>query len=128
MTCSKGTYIRTLCHDIGQTLGCGGCMSSLRRTRAGIYSLSDAHSLIDVQAAAEQGAAETLLLSIDSLFADHPVLRVGEREEARIRNGNSIPAAVPDGVYRVYGPRGDFLALDKVEGREMKTIKSFFEV
>ena len=126
--CGKGVYIRTLCHDIGQTLGCGGCMSSLRRTRAGIYSLSDAHSLIDVQAAAEQGAAETLLLSIDSLFADHPVLRVGEREEARIRNGNSIPAAVPDGVYRVYGPRGDFLALDKVEGREMKTIKSFFEV
>ena len=128
VTCSKGTYIRTLCHDIGQVLGCGGCMSSLRRSRAGIFSLADAHSLEEVQQAADRGTAEKLLLPTDALFSEHPILRVSEREEARIRNGNSISSDEPDGMYRVYGPQGDFLALAKVEGRELKTIKSFFEV
>ena len=68
--CSKGTYIRTLCHDLGQALGCGGTMSSLRRTMAAGFTLKDAATLEDVQA---QG--ESLLLPTDSLFADSPILR-----------------------------------------------------
>ena len=72
ITCSKGTYVRTLCHDVGTVLGCGGCMSALRRLRAGDFRLEDAHTLASVIEAAEQGRAEELLLPVDSLFAACP--------------------------------------------------------
>ncbi len=127
--CSKGTYVRTLCHDIGQGLGCGGCMSALRRVRAGAFSVEDAHTVAQVIAAAEEGRAEELLLPLDTLFASFPVLKVGAEEERRIRCGN--PCAVPgtaDGDYRVYGADGAFLALSRAAAGEMTTIKSFFEV
>ena len=126
--CSKGTYIRTLCHDIGQKLGCGGCMSSLRRLQAGEYHLDDAYTLSQVQAAADRGEAESLLRPVDSLFCAYPVLTVGEKGEQRLRCGGSAAAPVPDGSYRVYGPGGGFLALGEVSNGECRSIKSFFEV
>ena len=113
--CSKGTYVRTLCHDIGESLGCGGCMSALRRVRAG--------------AAAAEGRAEELLLPLDGLFAAHPALTVGAEAERRIRCGNEAALPdTPDGVWRVYGESGNFLALCRTEAGALKTIKSFFEV
>ena len=128
--CSKGTYIRTLCHDIGQALGCGGCMSSLRRLEAGDFSLADAYTLDQVQRAADEGRAEELLLPVDSLFSDYPsFLLRSPRDERRIRSGNVLPAAsLPPGQYRVYSNQGAFLALCRAENGELKTIKSFFEV
>lgn len=128
VNCSKGTYVRTLCHDVGQALGCGGCMSSLRRTRAGSFSLADAYTLEEVQSAADQRRAETLFLPIDTLFSAYPAICIGEKEETRIRNGNPVSGSGEDGVYRLYGSEGDFLALARQENRELKTIKSFFEV
>ena len=65
--CSKGTYVRTLCHDMGQALGCGGCMSSLRRTMAAGFTLADSHTIEEVQ---ELG--EALLAPADSLFRQYP--------------------------------------------------------
>ena len=127
--CSKGTYVRTLCHDIGESLGCGGCMSALRRVRAGAFSVQEAHTLPVVIAAAAEGRAEELLLPLDGLFAAHPALSVGAEAERRIRCGNDAALPdTPDGVWRVYGESGNFLALGRTEAGALKTIKSFFEV
>ncbi len=127
--CSKGTYVRTLCHDIGESLGCGGCMSALRRVRAGAFSVQEAHTLPAVIAAAAEGRAEELLLPLDGLFAAHPALSVGAEAERRIRCGNDAALPdTPDGVWRVYGESGNFLALCRTEAGALKTIKSFFEV
>ena len=128
VTCSKGTYIRTLCHDIGQSLGCGGCMSALRRVRAGEFSIENACTLDQVREEADRGEAEKLLLPVDSLFRQDPALSLNARDEKRIRSGGVFPVAVQDGQYRAYGSDGAFLALVRVTGGELKSIKSFFEV
>jgi len=121
--CSKGTYIRTLCHDIGQALGCGGCMSCLRRTMAAGYTLADAVTLEDVQ---ERG--EALLRPLDSLFARYPVLTVRSAgQEKRVRSGNPITLpGTADGTYRVYGRDGDFLCLSQARNGELASLKNFF--
>ena len=121
--CSKGTYIRTLCHDIGQLLGCGGTLYSLRRTMAAGYTLSDAVTIDDVQA---QG--EALLKPADSLFAEYPAYTISTvGRENRVRNGNPITDNnLPNGTYRVYGQNGDFLCLSRAENGNLTSIKNFF--
>lgn len=126
--CSKGTYVRTLCHDIGAYLGCGGCLSSLRRTQAGRFSIDQAVTLEQVQAAKEAGTHERLLRSVDSLFAELPALKLRGQAERRLRNGGEFPVRAGDGRYRVYGGDGEFLLLGQVTGGTLKTVKSFFEV
>ena len=124
--CSKGTYVRTLCHDVGAALGCGGCMAALRRTRAGRYGLDQAHTLEEILAAPDP---EALLLPVDSLFSDRPALTVNETAERRLRNGAAVGTLnAVDGEYRVYSHHGDFLALCAVTQGELRTVKSFFEV
>lgn len=124
--CSKGTYVRTLCHDIGQALGCGGCMYSLRRTEAAGFSLDQAVTL-DALLSAED--PQSLLLPVDAYFAGRPILILKAGPEKKVRNGAavSVPQAA-DGQYRVYGESGAFLALGQVSGGLLTTIKSFFEV
>ena len=121
--CSKGTYIRTLCHDIGQLLGCGGTLYSLRRTMAAGYRLDRAVTLEDVQ---EQG--ESLLLPTDSLFAQYPTYTLPSAgKETRVRNGGAVTDhSLADGTYRVYGRNGDFLCLSRAEGGTLTSIKNFF--
>ena len=126
--CSKGTYIRTLCHDIGQALGCGGCMSALRRTEAGGFSVEDALTISEIQALADAGELEKRLLPVDRLFAGNQMCRVSSDEERKLRCGSDFPTALPDGDYRVYGASGDFLMLGRAEDGRMRTVKSFFEV
>lgn len=128
ITCSKGTYIRTLCSDIGQALGCGGCMSALRRVSVGGFSVENAHTLEEIQQKADAGEAESLVIALDTLFSDHPRLTADEKQEKRIRCGNDAPCAAPDGKYRVYSAGGEFLMLGRVENRRLYTVKSFFEV
>lgn len=121
--CSKGTYIRTLCHDIGQALGCGGTLYSLRRTMAAGFTLDQAVTLEDVQA---QG--EALLLPTDSLFAQYPIfLLKSAGKEKRVRSGNPITdPSIPDGTYRVYGQNREFLCLSQAKGGTLTSIKNFF--
>ena len=126
--CSKGTYVRTLCHDIGQVLGCGGCMSSLRRTMAAGFDLSRAVTLETVIAAAEAGTAEALLLPVDQYFARYPALAVSGEAERLCRNGNAFRCKGEPGLYRVYGADGGFLMLGELRQGQMHTKKSFFEV
>ena len=127
--CSKGTYVRTLCHDIGEKLGCGGCLSSLRRTEAGRFSLEDAVTLEDILKAQAEGRQQELLRSVDSLFDRLPSLTLRGEAERRMRNGGTILLKnQPDGEYRVYGQSGEFLLLGRVEAEMLTTVKSFFEV
>ena len=128
VSCSKGTYVRTLCHDLGQTLGCGGCMSSLRRVQAGQFSVDQAVTLEQVQHMADEGRAEELLLPVDSLFDQYPACVVDAAQEKKIRCGNQVESGLAVGMYRVYNQGGDFLMLGRAEDGKMKTVKSFFEV
>ena len=126
--CSKGTYIRTLCSDIGDKLGCGGCMSSLRRVKAGVFSITQAHTMEQIQAAADLGGLDGIIIPVDTLFTDKPKLTVNEFEEKKLRNGNTIKTKSADGTYRVYSESGEFLLLAEVKDNLLRTIKSFFEV
>ena len=122
--CSKGTYVRTLCHDIGQALGCGGCMFSLRRTMAAGFTLDESVTLERMQ---EGG--EALLRPTDSLFRDRPDYRLKtEKQEERCRNGNPffIQENLPEGEYRIYGREGEFLCLSRLQGDTMTSLKNFF--
>lgn len=128
VVCSKGTYIRTLCNDIGDTLGCGGCMSSLRRVKAGAFSIEKAHTIDEIQAAADNGGLDEIIIPVDRLFSAYPELTVRDTAEKKLRNGNVIKLAAPNGTYRAYTETGGFLLLGEVADNKLKTIKSFFEV
>ena len=123
--CSKGTYIRTLCKDIGAALGCGGCMEKLRRVSAGSYTLEQAVSL---QALIETDDPGKYLMPVDSMFGAYEQVKLTPKQTLRCRNGNSFSIELPDGTYRAYSPEGEFLMLAKVEAGVMHTVKSFFQV
>ena len=125
--CSKGTYVRTLCHDIGAALGCGGCMSSLRRTMASGFTLAQAHPLQEVLACPDPAA---LLLPVDGCFAQLPRLDLPPKGTRAVRNGQSVPRpGLAAGEYRLYdGETGEFLALARAEQGRLVTVKSFFSV
>ena len=123
--CSKGTYIRTLCKDIGENLGCGGCMASLRRVAAGAYTIDEAVVLAELVDAEDK---ESYLRPVDTMFAEYPSITLTPNQEKRCRNGGSFSLPIADGTYRAYGQNGDFLMLAKAENGTMSTIKSFFEI
>ena len=123
--CSKGTYIRTLCDDIGAALGTLGCMESLRRTQAGDYSIAES---VPLEALLEADSPEIYLRGMDSMFVRYPAVTLTPNQEKRCRNGNSFTRPMANGIYRAYGANGEFLMLAKVEDDVMSTIKSFFEV
>jgi len=123
--CSKGTYIRTLCKDIGEALGCGGCMEALRRVTAGAYRAEEA---VPLSVLVEAENPEAYLRPVDSMFTQYPAVTLTEKQETRCRNGNSFTLKMPDGTYRAYSAGGEFLMLAKIKAGVMSTIKSFFEV
>ena len=123
--CSKGTYIRTLCKDIGEALGCGGCMAALRRVSAGEYTIEES---VPLQRLLETETPEAFLRPVDSMFRNFPAVELTEKQEARCRNGNSFTLNIADGTYRAYSRSGEFLALSKAENGTFSTIKSFFDV
>lgn len=123
--CSKGTYIRTLCKDIGETLGCGGAMAQLRRIQAGEYTAEEAVPLETLLMAEKP---EQYLRPVDSMFRQYPAVTLTVNQEKRCRNGNAFSLKLPDGTYRAYSGQGEFLMLAKAEENVMSTIKSFFDV
>ena len=130
VTCSKGTYIRTLLEDIAAAMGQKGTMSALRRTTAGVYTEADAHTLEEILAAKEQGTAalEALMLPVESVFTPLPLLMVEPWVEQHLYNGcptSRYPAA--DGRYRVRSAGGQFLGLAKITGGVLKVEKLFVE-
>ncbi len=141
VVCSKGTYVRTLIHDIGQALGCGAMMTALRRTQAAPFSIEDAVTLDEVAHAVDEGRFMTMLRPIDEAFSQYPELMVDEAGERSIRHSGRSPLervtagrppesgqSVSKTYFRVYGPSG-FLMLGSVpEEGEMILGKTFFEV
>ena len=123
--CSKGTYIRTLCKDIGEALGCGGCMAALRRVSAGSYTAQEAIPLERLVASEDPGQ---YLRGVDTMFSQHPAVTLTDKQALRCRNGNAFSIQLPEGTYRAYDESGEFLMLAKVEDGIMSTIKSFFAV
>ena len=123
--CSKGTYIRTLCKDIGEALGCGGCMAALRRVQAGEYTIDEA---VPLQTLLDSADPAQYLRPVESMFRNYPKLTLSVKQEKCCRNGASFSTVIEPGTYRAYSGKGEFLALMKSEGGVMSTIKSFFEV
>ena len=123
--CSKGTYIRTLCKDIGEALGCGGCMAALRRVTAGEYTIEES---VPLQVLLDTENPEQYLRGVDTMFRNYPEVKLTVNQEKRCRNGNAFSVNLQEGTYRAYSQNGEFLMLAKVEDGVMSTIKSFFEV
>ena len=121
ITCGKGTYVRTILHDMGQALGCGACMTALTRTAACGFTLGQAHSFAEVQAAADENRLPELLIPTDSLFAAYPALHLTAKQTVRYANGVKLSL---NGLYgltgigercRVYGADGQFLGLGQTD-------------
>ncbi len=137
VACSKGTYIRTLCADIGERLGCGGAMKSLVRTRVGAFALADAVTLSELEERKARGELESVLIPVDQMFSDCPVLHVKEAARGLLENGNAIPPAAtaeettyaPGRRVRFYRPDESFAGVYayREEKGEYLPVKMFLE-
>ena len=133
INCSKGTYIRTLCNDIGETLGCGGCMERLLRTRVGRFTLEEAHTLSEVEKYALSSNIDKIMLPVDSVLSDLFAFTCKEEAYMKLLNGNKLTDEELIGdeegkkteKIRVYTHDGRFAAIYKREGNRFKVDKYF---
>ncbi len=124
VVCSKGTYVRTLCHDLGRALGCGGAMAVLRRTRVGRFTLEGAVTLETVAQAPDPAA---LLTGVENCF-DQSAVTIRGKALTLALHGNPFPLEAPAGEYKVFDPDGAFLLLGRSDGTVCRIVKSFYEV
>lgn len=134
ITCGKGTYVRTILHDMGAALGCGACMISLTRTMACGYPLADALTFSDVKQIMVQGRLTEALKPTQSLFADLPRLTLSERQAQLYRNGVKLSLDHLRGIsgadrYTVYDAAGAFIGLAQADREEqlLRVFKNFEE-
>ena len=135
VVCSKGTYIRTLCHDIGVNLGCGGAMESLTRSRVGIFGIEDALTLTELQRLRDEDKITNVIVPPDAIFAKDRAAVVNEQGQRMVQNGNRLGAAqlaeamcFTDGEQvRVYDDDGKFYGIYVYYKEEnlLKPIKMF---
>ncbi|MCR4648447.1 MAG: tRNA pseudouridine(55) synthase TruB [Lachnospiraceae bacterium] len=137
--CSKGTYIRSLCRDIGEKLGCGGCMEHLKRNAVSFFDVSGALKLSEIEALSKEGKIDDFIIRTEEVFKDLPSIKV-EKESARIiNNGNpllssNIESILPEeadkknGLYRVYNTGGEFCAVYEYDSKKdyYKPYRMFF--
>ncbi len=134
--CSKGTYIRTLCHDIGERLGCGGCMESLIRTESGPFCIADSLTLSDIERLKKEDRLKSRVLPVDGMFGELRAATLKESWERPAYNGNPLPfkafqeeAAFQDlERARVYDSRKDFIGIYEFrqEKKGFVTVKMFY--
>lgn len=122
VTCSKGTYIRTLCHDIGAKLGCGGCMESLLRTQVERFLLKDSMKLSAIEAAVKEGTFDTHLVTIEEMFSHYEEVVVPKEMDKLLHNGNKVPAItyqnLPDKTrVRMYDSNRHFIGIYEYQKR-----------
>ncbi len=137
VSCSKGTYIRTLCHDIGEKLGCGGCMEELTRTKVSMFSIEDSLTLSQIAEKKESGMLADILLPIDAMFPSYRQIKVKEQFASLLYNGNPFylnqalhaENAVDGEQVRVYDHQDRFIGIYRYEKkmRMFKIVKMFFE-
>lgn len=113
VTCSKGTYIRTLCHDIGEKLGCGAAMETLLRTKVGRFTLDDAITLAQTEEAVKNGKIESKVLGIEEILAEYPRVCCTKEGDRLLANGNPlvqtlVDAEEKDGWTRMCNSEGNF--------------------
>lgn len=134
--CSKGTYIRTLCHDIGQKLGSGGCMEKLLRTKVGIFELKDTLKLSEINELAKAGVVEEKIISVDELFEDYAKVWTKQAFDVAVHNGNRIEKRMLEEELpanterlRVYDSEGTFIGVYEysMERKDFKPMKMFYE-
>lgn len=134
--CSKGTYIRTLCHDIGQKLGCGGCMKQLLRTKVGIFELEDTLKLSEIDQLAGEGSVEEKIIAVDELFEEYMKVWTSREFDVVVHNGNRIEEkmlvqTIPENTerLRVYDSEGIFIGIYEysAERKDFKPVKMFYE-
>lgn len=125
--CSKGTYIRTLCHDIGAALGCGGCMSALERTASGKFRIEDSYTLEEVESMYADGNTD-FLIPVDKVLEEYDSVVLAEPNAKRLVHGiHPIVYGLREGSrYRVYDEYGAFLSLARVTDGELVGEKNFF--
>ncbi len=141
VTCSKGTYIRTLCADVGEKLGCGGCMESLLRTRSGMFSIEKSLKLWEIEKRKAEGILDKEILPIDQVFLQYPAVYVTDSQEKTARNGGDLSVSAVRGVskipwqagkgenyVRLYDEVGHFIALYdfKKPEKRFSIVKMFF--
>lgn len=137
VTCSKGTYIRTLCHDIGNVLGCGACMEQLVRTRVGDFSIEDSLTLKELEEMVQKGRIQEALLPTDTVFLQYPMASVKENSQKLLENGNRLPVsclrewdrAWEQTPLRLYDSFGRFAGVYRFQEKEndLKPVKIFLE-
>lgn len=134
VTCSKGTYIRTLCHDIGQKLGCGGCMEQLTRTRVERFRIQESLTLEEIRQRKEKGVLEQDVLPIEEMFSEYPRICASPSLDKALHNGNSFACPdqmipIKDTWVRVYDSQGMFIGIYQYqeERRQYKLVKMFKE-
>jgi len=133
--CSRGTYIRTLCHDIGNDLLCGGCMESLIRTRVGKFNLENSHRLSELEEAVLSGKAGSLPVSMEECLLDYPAVHANPEADRFLHNGNPVEkellrdyAENPGVMVRMYDSTGILIGLyQETEGGICKIVKMFYE-
>ncbi len=128
--CSAGTYIRTLCDDIGRALGCGAIMTALRRSAAAGYTEADCHTIDEWRAFAEAGTLEQYIRPVDSAFAASPAVRVSAAQATRFQNGGALSLERLGGqtvgeLTRVYAPNNTFLGLGTPQENELRVVRIF---
>lgn len=116
VTCSKGTYIRTLCNDIGEKLGCGGCMEELLRSKVGSYSLNESHSLAEVEAAVADGTIQDMIYPVEQVLSGYPALFADSYGDRLLQNGNPLSDNLvspqhKEGWVRMYASDGSFTGI-----------------
>lgn len=123
--CSKGTYIRSLCDDIGTELGCGAVMTALRRTETAGFKIEEAHTIEELE---ETEKAFEAVIPTDRLFSQLPRIDLNEKQEKSIKNGVRMTWRTGnEGVsYRLYGSDGSFLCISKLNDSRLVLIKSFW--
>lgn len=131
--CSKGTYIRTLCEDIGNKLGCGACMQSLKRTRVGLFGTDTSYTLSQLQELADNSKIEDVIIAVDNMFPDYPKVTVCEGFDKLLYNGNKLPEKAIIGEIgdnkevRLYNNSQEFIGIYKYEKGEFIPVKIFYE-
>lgn len=124
--CSKGTYIRTLCNDIGEALGTGAAMSELRRIRTGKFTVDSAKTCDELWKLKENDKLSEVLISVDSIFSDLEKIKLTKNQTRSVKNGVIMTYHKPDGIYRVYDDNDKFICIGKITDEKIRIEKSFF--
>lgn len=127
VSCSKGTYIRTLCEDIGMKLHVGAYMNTLRRTKTGPFTIEESHTLKEIETLKNNGELEKIIIPVDRMFEEYPKIKLNPKQVKSVTNGVQMTYNGKEGQsYRVYDEKNNFLCISKITDGKLKLEKSFW--